>query len=152
MVAEYNGVSYAFVASERSSIVSANDENGPQVGWSALGALTADPIDVLAELQAVNGWTQEKLEGFTIAADDHVYGVTDNDGLAAANGETVFLRLGSGEEIFATGTTPTETPSRPRPRADRDRRADRHGGAHRDRRSDGRAHRIRDGRRDRAGR
>ncbi len=40
MVAEYNGVSYAFVASERSSIVSANDENGPPVGWSARSPLT----------------------------------------------------------------------------------------------------------------
>jgi len=67
-------------------------------------------IDVLPELQAVNGWTQEKLEGFTIAADGHVYGVTDNDGLADAKGGTAFLRLGSVEEIFGTGTTPTDTP------------------------------------------
>lgn len=51
-------------------------------------------IDVLPRLQALRGWTQEKLEGFTIGADDQVYAVTDNDGLEDATGETQFLRLG----------------------------------------------------------
>ena len=57
-------------------------------------------IDVLPELQAVNGWTQEKLEGLTIGADGQVYAVTDNDGLKDATGETVFLRLGSAADRF----------------------------------------------------
>ncbi|GAA3531823.1 hypothetical protein AFL01nite_20480 [Aeromicrobium flavum] len=51
-------------------------------------------IDVLPALRATHGWTQEKLEGFTIAKDGSLYGVTDNDGLKDATGETVFLRLG----------------------------------------------------------
>ncbi|MET0725780.1 MAG: esterase-like activity of phytase family protein [Leifsonia sp.] len=61
-------------------------------------------IDVLPELRATNGWTQEKLEGFTIAADGALYAVTDNDGLKDATGETVFLRLGA-----PTSATPTAT-------------------------------------------
>lgn len=60
-------------------------------------------LDVLPELQSFNGWTQEKLEGLTIAADGAVYAVTDNDGLDDATGETQFLRLGSSEDIFGTG-------------------------------------------------
>jgi hypothetical protein len=58
-------------------------------------------IDVLPALQATNGWTQEKLEGFTIAADGSLYGVTDNDGLKDATGETVFLRLGQATQAFS---------------------------------------------------
>ncbi|MET0931772.1 MAG: esterase-like activity of phytase family protein [Aeromicrobium sp.] len=58
-------------------------------------------IDILPALEATNGWTQEKLEGFTIAADGALYGVTDNDGLKDATGETVFLRLGKAAEVFA---------------------------------------------------
>ena len=50
-------------------------------------------VDVLPHLRATNGWTQEKLEGFTIAADGQMYAVTDNDALDDATGETVFLRL-----------------------------------------------------------
>ncbi len=57
-------------------------------------------IDVLPQLKATNGWTQEKLEGFTVAADGKLYGVTDNDGLKNATGETVFLRLGTATEAF----------------------------------------------------
>lgn len=58
-------------------------------------------IDVLPALRATHGWTQEKLEGFTIAADGSLYGVTDNDGLKNATGETVFLRLGKATGAFA---------------------------------------------------
>lgn len=58
-------------------------------------------IDVLPALKATNGWTQEKLEGFAIARDGSLYGVTDNDGLKDATGETVFLRLGKAASAFA---------------------------------------------------
>ncbi|WP_082554132.1 esterase-like activity of phytase family protein [Aeromicrobium sp. Root495] len=72
-------------------------------------------IDVLPALRATKGWTQEKLEGFTVAADGELYGVTDNDGLADATGETVFLRLGQATDAFAdelaTTTTLGVTPS-----------------------------------------
>ena len=57
-------------------------------------------IDVLPALRSGNGWTQEKLEGLTIGGDGEVYAVTDNDGLADATGETVFLRLGAASELF----------------------------------------------------
>ncbi|MBM7506085.1 esterase-like activity of phytase family protein [Agromyces aurantiacus] len=73
-------------------------------GLGALGQLPvlekADAVDVLPALRATNGWTQEKLEGLTIAADGAVYAVTDNDGLKDATGETVFLRLGSAADLF----------------------------------------------------
>ncbi|KAB1658059.1 esterase-like activity of phytase family protein [Pseudoclavibacter chungangensis] len=76
-------------------------------------ALTVLPktlaLDVLPELQATNGWTQEKLEGLTIGADGRVFAVTDNDGLDDATGETVFLRLGTSEELFGASTTPEPT-------------------------------------------
>ncbi|WP_460757377.1 esterase-like activity of phytase family protein [Myceligenerans cantabricum] len=57
-------------------------------------------IDVLPALRATNGWTQEKLEGLTIGGDGHVYAVTDNDALADATGETVFLDLGRARRLF----------------------------------------------------
>lgn len=51
-------------------------------------------LDLLPRLRATNGWTQEKLEGFTIDAAGKAYAVTDNDGVQDATGETVFLPLG----------------------------------------------------------
>lgn len=56
--------------------------------------------DVLPDLRATNGWTQEKLEGLTVGGDGQLYAVTDNDGVDDATGETAFLRLGSGKKIF----------------------------------------------------
>ncbi|MBS1690648.1 MAG: esterase-like activity of phytase family protein [Actinobacteria bacterium] len=50
--------------------------------------------DLLPDLQATNGFVQEKVEGFAIAGNGNLYVVTDNDGLDDANGETVFLDLG----------------------------------------------------------
>jgi hypothetical protein len=67
--------------------------------------------DVLPDLQATHGWTQEKLEGLTIGADGNVYAVTDNDGLNDATGETVFLDLGTAASIFGTDAEPTPEPT-----------------------------------------
>ncbi|MFG2431180.1 esterase-like activity of phytase family protein [Streptomyces sp. NPDC048590] len=71
---------------------------------AAPGALTVLPKtlahDVLPELRATKGWTQEKLEGLTVAGDGHVYAVTDNDGLDDSTGETVLLDLGSARKVF----------------------------------------------------
>lgn len=69
-------------------------------------------IDVLPELRAANGWTQEKLEGFAVAADGRLYAVTDNDGVKDATGETVFLRLGDVADAFpgSGGEGPGENP------------------------------------------
>lgn len=70
-------------------------------------------IDVLPRLKAPAGWVQEKLEGFTIAADGALYGVTDNDGLKDATGETVFLRLGEASKVFEASLATTTTLSVP---------------------------------------
>ena len=68
---------------------------GAGAGENALPMVKKElAVDVLPKLRATNGWTQEKLEGFTIAADGQMYAVTDNDALEDATGETVFLRLG----------------------------------------------------------
>lgn len=50
--------------------------------------------DVLPDLRATHGWTQEKLEGMAVNPSGNTWVVTDNDGLADATGETVFLNLG----------------------------------------------------------
>jgi Esterase-like activity of phytase len=50
--------------------------------------------DLLPDLQATNGWVQEKVEGMAVGGNGKLYIVTDNDGLDDANGETVFLDLG----------------------------------------------------------
>ena len=57
-------------------------------------------VDVLPRLQELGGWTQEKLEGLTIAGNGNVYAVTDNDGAEDATGETVFLNVGAATEVF----------------------------------------------------
>ncbi|WP_413544009.1 esterase-like activity of phytase family protein [Citricoccus nitrophenolicus] len=59
-----------------------------------------EALDVLPELQALNGWTQEKLEGLGITTGGDVFAVTDNDGVEDATGETVFLDLGSAADVF----------------------------------------------------
>ncbi|CAN5220913.1 esterase-like activity of phytase family protein [soil metagenome] len=65
--------------------------------------------DVLPDLRATNGWTQEKLEGLTIGADGYVYAVTDNDGLKDSTGETVFLKLGKATDVFDDELASTTT-------------------------------------------
>lgn len=64
-------------------------------------------VDLLAQMQARNGWTQEKLEGLGISSDGRVFAVTDNDGLDDATGETQLFRLGAVKRVFddAVATT-----------------------------------------------
>lgn len=70
------------------------------------GAVPARPVrkklavDLLPHLRKLNGWTQEKVEGFTVAGNGQVFAVTDNDGLEDATGETQLLRLGAVTKVF----------------------------------------------------
>ncbi|PEG33103.1 alkaline phosphatase [Mycolicibacterium agri] len=56
--------------------------------------------NLLPDLQATNGFAQEKVEGFAIAGNGKLYVVTDNDGLDDANGETQFFDLGPAGEAL----------------------------------------------------
>ncbi|MCV7433410.1 esterase-like activity of phytase family protein [Mycolicibacterium bacteremicum] len=51
--------------------------------------------DLLPDLAATNGFVQEKVEGMAVAGNGNLYVITDNDGVEDANGETVFLNLGT---------------------------------------------------------
>ncbi|GAA4796526.1 esterase-like activity of phytase family protein [Streptomyces ziwulingensis] len=59
--------------------------------------------DVLPDLRATKGWTQEKLEGLAVAGDGHLYAITDNDGLDDSTGETVLLDLGRSRTALGRG-------------------------------------------------
>lgn len=56
--------------------------------------------DLLPDLQAPNGWVQDKAEGLAVAADGQVYMVTDNDGVDEATGETQFRHLGERQTVL----------------------------------------------------
>ncbi|CAM3408285.1 esterase-like activity of phytase family protein [Nocardioides dubius] len=58
-------------------------------------------VDLLPYLRADAGWTQEKVEGFTVSGSGQVFAVTDNDGLKDATGETQLLRLGPVTRVLA---------------------------------------------------
>lgn len=116
---DWIGLSEITVVGDELALIERDKLNGPAAtikriytvdlpkSAAAAGALHVLPKtlaqDVLPELRATNGWTQEKLEGLTVGADGQVYAVTDNDGLADATGETVFLRLGSRGAVFGRG-------------------------------------------------
>ncbi len=70
-------------------------------GSAALPLLTKNLArDLLPDLRATHGWVQEKVEGLTVGGDGRVYLVTDNDGVEDASGETVFLDLGTEQQVF----------------------------------------------------
>lgn len=50
--------------------------------------------DLIADLQMLNGYVVDKVEGFTIDADGIGYVVTDNDGVDDSSGETLFFNIG----------------------------------------------------------
>ncbi|ODA75525.1 esterase-like activity of phytase family protein [Streptomyces sp. AVP053U2] len=113
---DWIGLSEITVVGDRLAVVERDKLNGPAAKVKRVytvdlpkSAAPSDKLpvlrkklahDVLPDLRATNGWTQEKLEGLTVGGDGHVYAVTDNDALDDASGETVFLRLGSSKKIF----------------------------------------------------
>ncbi|QRY53847.1 esterase-like activity of phytase family protein [Mycolicibacterium septicum] len=109
---DWIGVSEIAVHNGELLILERDKLNGPDARLKALYRVTipdgpgvtsaADKPNVLPkalarnlvpDLQATNGYVQEKVEGFAIAGNQNLYVVTDNDGLDDANGETVFLDL-----------------------------------------------------------
>ncbi|MEO3820807.1 esterase-like activity of phytase family protein [Plantactinospora sp. B24E8] len=115
---DWIGLSEITVVGDRLAVIERDKLNGPAaklkriytVGLprtaAAPGPLRVLPktlaYDVLPDLRATNGWTQEKLEGLTVAGDGRVYAITDNDAVQDATGETVFLRLGDNRKVFGT--------------------------------------------------
>ena len=51
--------------------------------------------DLIPDLGALNGYVQDKVEGFAIDADGTGWVVTDNDGVQDASGETLFWSIGA---------------------------------------------------------
>ncbi|WP_407940019.1 esterase-like activity of phytase family protein [Micromonospora tarapacensis] len=113
---DWIGLSEITVVGNRLALIERDKLNGPAArikriytvrlpaGPATPGPLRVLPkrlaLDVLPALRAANGWTQEKLEGLTVAGNGQVYAVTDNDGVQDATGETVLLRLGPSAKVF----------------------------------------------------
>ncbi|MBC6456586.1 esterase-like activity of phytase family protein [Actinomadura sp. HBU206391] len=113
---DWLGLSEITVVGDRLAVIERDKLNGPNAKIkriytvemprtaAAPGPLRVLPKtlahDVLPDLRATNGWTQEKLEGLTVGGDGRVYAITDNDALNDATGETAFLRLGSVQRVF----------------------------------------------------
>ncbi|MFJ8919363.1 esterase-like activity of phytase family protein [Streptomyces sp. NPDC102415] len=116
---DWLGLSEITVVGDRLAVIERDKLNGPAARVKRIytvdlptsaapeGALTVLPKtlahDVLPDLRATKGWTQEKLEGLTVGGDGHVYAVTDNDGLDDSTGETVFLDLGTTRKVLGRG-------------------------------------------------
>lgn len=113
---DWIGLSEITVVGDRLAVIERDKLNGPAAALkrvytvplpgaaAAPGTLPVLPktlaVDVLPALRATHGWTQEKLEGLTVAGDGQVYAITDNDAVQDATGETVFLRLGFSRQVF----------------------------------------------------
>lgn len=50
--------------------------------------------DFLPDLKSLNGYVQDKIEGFSIDANGNGFAVTDNDGVDDSSGETLFFKVG----------------------------------------------------------
>lgn len=113
---DWIGLSEITVVGDKLAVIERDKLNGPSAKIKRIytvdlpkSAAPSGPLrvlpkklahDVLPDLRATNGWTQEKLEGLTVAGDGDVYAVTDNDGLDNATGETALLNLGPSRKIF----------------------------------------------------
>jgi hypothetical protein len=113
---DWLGLSEITVVGDRLAVIERDKLNGPAAEVKRIytvglptSAAPSGPLrvlpkrlahDVLPDLRATGGWTQEKLEGLTVGGDGHVYALTDNDALDDATGETVFLDLGAARRVF----------------------------------------------------
>ncbi|WP_029106758.1 esterase-like activity of phytase family protein [Mycobacterium sp. URHD0025] len=114
---DWIGISEIAVHNGELLILERDKLNGPDARVKALyrvaipggGTAAADKPRILPktlarnlvpDLQATNGFVQEKVDGVAIAGNQNLYVVTDNDGLDDANGETVFLDLGPATEAL----------------------------------------------------
>lgn len=62
----------------------------------ALPVVTKELVrDFLPDLKVLNGFVQDKIEGFAIDATGTGWVVTDNDGVNDASGETLFWSIGT---------------------------------------------------------
>ncbi|MFI7604879.1 esterase-like activity of phytase family protein [Micromonospora sp. NPDC049366] len=116
---DWIGLSEITVVGDRLAVIERDKLNGPNAALKRVytvpmpstaatdGPLRILPktlaVDVLPALRETNGWTQEKLEGLTVAGNGQVYAITDNDAVQDATGETVFLRLGPTRKVFGRG-------------------------------------------------
>ncbi|WP_405661242.1 esterase-like activity of phytase family protein [Streptomyces sp. NBC_01166] len=116
---DWIGLSEITVVGNRLAVIERDKLNGPAAEVKRIytvglprtaapeGTLTVLPKtlahDVLPDLRATKGWTQEKLEGLTVAGNGHVYAVTDNDGLSDSTGETALLDLGTARKALGRG-------------------------------------------------
>ncbi|MFE4057952.1 esterase-like activity of phytase family protein [Streptomyces sp. NPDC059096] len=117
---DWIGLSEITVVGDRLAVIERDKLNGPSARikrvYTVALPMSAAPSDrlpvlpkklahdVLPDLRATNGWTQEKLEGLAVAGDGQVYAVTDNDGVDNSTGETAFLRLGSSRKLRQPAT------------------------------------------------
>ncbi|WP_273733042.1 esterase-like activity of phytase family protein [Mycolicibacterium septicum] len=112
---DWIGISEISIHNGELLVLERDKRNGPDARLKALYRVTipesaaAGNLQVLPktlarnlvpDLQATNGYVQEKVEGVAIAGNQNLYVVTDNDGLDDANGETVFLDLGPAAEAL----------------------------------------------------
>ncbi|MDH2327850.1 esterase-like activity of phytase family protein [Cereibacter sp. SYSU M97828] len=70
-------------------------ELAPVAAGETLPVVTKEEVrDFIPDLKALNGYVQDKVEGFTIDADGIGWVVTDNDGVDDSSGETLFWSIG----------------------------------------------------------
>ncbi|SIS90346.1 esterase-like activity of phytase family protein [Neptunomonas antarctica] len=50
--------------------------------------------DFMPDLKSLNGYVQDKIEGFTVDAAGNGFAITDNDGVDDSSGETLFFSIG----------------------------------------------------------
>jgi hypothetical protein len=75
--------------------VKATDMVATELG-GALPVVTKELVrDLMPDLQVLNGFTAEKVEGFAIDVAGTTWVVTDNDGMSDSSGETLFWSFGA---------------------------------------------------------